>query len=679
MKKLDSLNWLYIIFIQVIVFLLSGQLKTSFNLVNQNTKNSVDPFKNIQVLPASPYLNFKTKNDAPKSSKLPFQATKDSVITAQAKAGKISGELKKWHRVTITFDGPFSSETNSVNPFLNYRLDVTFTHTSGKSYKVPGYFAADGNAGETSATSGNKWRVHFSPDETGRWTYVASFRKGNKVAVSDDINSGTPISLIDGASGSFSILSSNKTGKDLRAKGRLQYVGAAYLQFAETGEYFRKAGSDAPENFLAYTDFDNTPDSGGRRKTWAPHIKDWNSGDTTWKSKKGKGIIGAVNYLSEQGMNSFSFLTLNINGDDKNVFPYITPSDLTRIDISKMDQWEIVFEHSQKMGMYLHFKLQETESNNLLDKGELGIQRKLYCRELIARFAHHLALNWNIGEENSQTDKQRKDMAKYLHDHDPYNHNIVIHTFPRKQEEVYRPLLGKASDFTGISIQTDTSNVYAETRKWVEASAKAGKKWIVANDEQNPADVGVAADREYAGNRGSVADNSDAIRKSVLWGNFMAGGAGVEYYFGYKTGETDLTCQDFRSRAKSWRYAKYALEFFKTYLSSIELKPLNNVSNGWSLGKDSEVYVVYLKKGGTSNIHLPFSNYSYSVQWYNPRAGGPLQNGSIKHVNSGTVSIGHPPSDSSSDWTVLIKRIKMRSNAPAFTVSKSIKKGKLIL
>ena len=33
------------------------------------------------------------------------------------------------------------------------------------------------------------------------------------------------------------------------------------------------------------------------------------------------------------------------------------------------------------------------------DNGDLGPQRKLYYRELIARFGHHLALNWNLGEE----------------------------------------------------------------------------------------------------------------------------------------------------------------------------------------------------------------------------------------------------------------------------------------
>ena len=70
-------------------------------------------------------------------------------------------------------------------------------------------------------------------------------------------------------------------------------------------------------------------------------------------------IIGAINYLSDQGANGFSFLTMNILGDDKNVFPYVQDTDRLRIDVSKTAQWEIVFEHATKKGMYLHFKTQE--------------------------------------------------------------------------------------------------------------------------------------------------------------------------------------------------------------------------------------------------------------------------------------------------------------------------------
>lgn len=97
-----------------------------------------------------------------------------------------SGELKKWHRLTLSFEGPATDELADVNPFLNYRLDVTFTNGE-EEFVVPGFYAADGNAAETSADSGNKWLVRFTPNKTGIWNYSVSFKKGENIAVSDDI------------------------------------------------------------------------------------------------------------------------------------------------------------------------------------------------------------------------------------------------------------------------------------------------------------------------------------------------------------------------------------------------------------------------------------------------------------------------------------------------------------
>jgi len=110
-----------------------------------------------------------------------------TVVWSQvSSAGQTSGELKKWHKVTLTFNGPETSETAKPNPFLYYRLNVTFTNqNSGNYYLVPGYFAADGNAANTGADSGSKWRVHFAPGQVGAWKYSVSVRKGRNVAVSD--------------------------------------------------------------------------------------------------------------------------------------------------------------------------------------------------------------------------------------------------------------------------------------------------------------------------------------------------------------------------------------------------------------------------------------------------------------------------------------------------------------
>jgi len=83
-------------------------------------------------------------------------------------AGTVTGELKMWHKVTVTFDGPDTSERADPNPFMYYRLNVTFSN-GDKSFVVPGYYAVDGNAANSSADSGNKWRGHLSPNNTGGW------------------------------------------------------------------------------------------------------------------------------------------------------------------------------------------------------------------------------------------------------------------------------------------------------------------------------------------------------------------------------------------------------------------------------------------------------------------------------------------------------------------------------
>ena len=601
----------------------------------------------------------------------------------------ISGELKQWHNVILTLEGPFANEGDTdPNPFTDYRMDVIFTHESGDpSYTVPGYFAADWNAAETSAESGDRWRAHLAPDKTGNWDYKVSFRLKDE-----------PTEW-DGISGSFQIGPGDKAGPDLRAKGRLQYVGERYLRFAGTGEYFLKAGADAPETLLAYEDFDGSyaaKEAGVKRqgeavttglKSWGPHIGDWQTGDPTWKDGKGKGMIGAINYLSGKECNVFSFLTYNAGGDGDNVWPHISREDKYHFDCSKLDQWGIVFNHATTRGMYLHFKLQETENDDLnhrneastqqaLDGGDLGPERKLYLRELIARYGHNLALNWNLGEENTQSTQQIRDMAGFIRQTDPYGHIIVLHTYPNRHDSVYGPLLGDPEVLTGLSIQnSDVSTTHAEAVRWVTRSEESGHPWVVAHDEAGNAATGTPADPGYPGMKEAVAaleldedspklPTIDEIRGEVLWGNLMGGGAGVEYYFGYQLPENDLGAQDWRSRELTWDYSRFALAFFHDHeIPFWEMKNADALVGNklhdnslYCFAKPGKIYVVYLPAAGSARLDLTGVEGKFKVNWYNPRTGGELRNGSIAEVQGGaTVDLGVPPADLEKDWVVLVK------------------------
>lgn len=568
---------------------------------------------------------------------------------------RIAGELKQWHKITLNLAGPESAENATPNPFVDYRMNVTFTHAvSGLTYTVPGYFAADGNAGETSASGGNVWRAHLSPDKAGKWTYRVSFRMGKDVAVDANADAGKAVNRCDGKKGSFRIKPTDKTGRDFRGKGRLEYDGTRYLKFAGTGEVFLKCGADAPENLLAYADFDGTFHHDGHKddlvKTWAAHVQDWREGDPTWQDGKGKGLIGAINYLHDEGMNAFSFLTLNIDGDDQNVFPYTTYDERYRMDCSKLDQWEIVMQHGDRLGMFLHFKTLETENQMLLDDGETGRQRRLYYRELIARFGHHLALNWNLCEENGswggikgQDTRQRREMTQYVWNTDPYKHHLVIHN-----GQPFDDLLGDQSALTGVSVQTgkeDFSQVHGAVITWINKSRQAGKPWAVAIDEPGDAGHALAPDTDDP--------THDNARMNALWGAFLAGAWGIEWYFGYQHAHSDLTCQDWRSRDGMWKQCRTALDFFTDNKIPVdEMWNRDELIAGqadYVFCDPGRIYLVYLKTGANT-LDLTGDHSSFNLRWFNPRTGeyqdGPQVDG------GGPVQLTPPGTQ---DWVAYLK------------------------
>lgn len=578
---------------------------------------------------------------------------------------------RKWHKMTLSFEGPQTSEQAEENPFLNYRMLVTFTHND-KNYTVPGFYAADGNAAESGADSGNIWQVHFAPDAEGEWNYEVSFRQGDSIAVSDDPQAGEAVAF-DGSSGSFEVAPSDKNGRDLRAQGRLQYIGERYLQFAESKKYYLKGGTDSPENLLGYEDFDGTYFGSDEEQRegeaaadkdlhrYEDHVQDWNEGDPTWQDGKGKGIIGAFNYLAEKGMNSSYFLTLNIGGDGKDVWPYTAYEERYRFDCSKLAQWEKVFSHADSLGIMLHIVTQETENELLLNGGDTGTQRKLYYRELIARFAHHLAITWNMGEENgyadftpnAQNDAQKKAMISYIKQTDPYKNFVVLHTHaaPTPRYEILGALLG-FKDLDGPSLQINpTRDVHEETKHWIKASGDAGKQWVVNLDEIGPHYHGVLPD--------DIDPDHDTVRYESLWGNLMAGGGGAEWYFGYKFPNDDLNAETFRTRNNIWDQTRYALDFFQEYLPFWEMQAADELveaEGAYCFAKPGEVYAIYTRYGAEVQLDLEDSEGNYQVQWYNPKTGEGLMNGSVTEVSGpGQVALGAPPSDPEEDWVILVK------------------------
>ncbi|MRT92056.1 DUF5060 domain-containing protein [Ancylomarina sp. 16SWW S1-10-2] len=584
----------------------------------------------------------------------------------------VSGELKQWHEVTLVIDGPETSELASENPFLNYRLQATFTK-GHNSYTVPGFFAADGDAGNTSAEKGHKWKVIFRPSEVGEWTYSISFRKGIEIAIKSD-EEGTAVSPCDREKGSFFVTESDKHGRDFKAHGRIINGGKGYFKYAGNNELFIKNGTNSPENFLGYYEFDQThrfinktlrdgeDNADSTLHHYNPHQNDWQIGDPTWADGKGKNIIGAINYLSAVGVNSMYFLTLNINGDGKDVWPYTSYEERYRFDCSKLDQWAVVFDHMENKGVMAHLILQETENECLLDGGDTGIQRKIYLRELTARFGHYLGLAWNLGEENgaadwspiAQDDKQRKDMANYIKKINPFSPIVLLHTHSHiyEQDLHVNPILG-FNNLDGISMQIDPpSAVNTRVDTFIRRSIKANKRWIVTMDELGPHWKGVMPD--------SFDLKHDTVRHQALWGTLLAGGAGVEWYFGWKYPEADLSMNNFRSRHNMWLQSTIATDFIKKY-------PLEDMyACNSMLSSKGEAYCLCHRENKFILGYLPYAYNAnkvklvegdYQVKWFNPFTGGNMVKGNITDIKGGGMrNIGFPPKADNQDWLVVIEK-----------------------
>ncbi|WP_271781866.1 Ig-like domain-containing protein [Aquimarina algiphila] len=585
---------------------------------------------------------------------MPFRGHSQSV--------DVSGTLQKWHKITVSLTLPGNNLTEAAVTFRNTRMDVIFTSPSGRNIRVPGFFAADGNAANTNAKQGKVYKAYLRPDETGNWTYRVLYYTGNDIAISNVGNLPSPVHNLTGSAGS--ITASNKTAPDLRAKGRLVYKTTGtdserrYLQFSETGEYYLKLGPDSPENFLNYNDFDadvagNINSGFTPEHQFNPHATDYNNTDPTWDGGKGKNIIGALNYLKDQKMNSVSMSLFG--GDDKNVYPWTTANAKFVYDVSKLEQWEIVLNHAEQNGLLLHLKLAENENWDALNSTEL----KTYYREMIARFGHHLAVEWNFSEEYRGTPASAIERIDFMAANDPWQNHRVIHTYPDEHNK-YTTWLSLDAKLTGASIQSSSKNNYASAYNgpdgiltWINNSKNDGTPWVVASDEQNPGGTGIFTSQDIANS--SVKTEA---RTRILWKTMIAGGPGVMWYGG---GQGDFKTENFNRFNTLFNWSRYAvIDFFQN--NNIEFWKTSNNDNLVSgsancLAETGRTYVIYLENGGSTNLNLNGQSGDFSVQWFNPRNGGALLNGSVTQVAGGANrSIGNPPNSANSDWVALVRQ-----------------------
>jgi hypothetical protein len=313
---------------------------------------------------------------------------------------------------------------------------------------VPGFYDGDGQGDD----SGNIWKVRFSADQIGEWSYISQSSE----------------TLLDGYTGYFDVTNAPANAPDYYRWGRLEYNGTAsnkirYLKFRD-GPYWLKAGCDDPENFLG-----NSPNY------------------DTLENRK-----AAVDYLSQRGVNSIYIMTHNLDGDLDDVWPWLGEYKSTaklnggtnaRFNIPKMKEWLELFEYMNIKGMVPYIILED-------DSAWTGYDHARYYRELIARFGHIPAMLFNFCEEYAErySISSALNYMQQLDDIDPYDHPRGIHDIndplqrlPDRNQYTVSQILVDAEHIHFASIQTgpETINPLVHNQiaiDWINLSNNRGKR-----------------------------------------------------------------------------------------------------------------------------------------------------------------------------------------------------------
>ena len=327
---------------------------------------------------------------------------------------------------------------------------------------------------------------------------------------------------------------------------------------------------------------------------------------------------------------------------------------------------ETVFAHAQRRGVFLHFVFNEAEKPNKLelDEGELGTERKLFYREMIARFGHHLALEWNLCEEyNIGFDlgpKRVQEFADYFKAIDPYDHPITVHS-AKDPLEALRFTFGDER-FSLTSIQLGQNRIDTLTEEFRKATAASGRPLPISMDEFT---IDKGQEKGWF-----PVDDAQRWRKEKLWPTYLSGG-NIEFILGDLL-ETD----SFKTpqRDKLWDYVWYARRFLQE-LPFWEMEPADELladaatiavtqsrgkktyqMGGQVFAKRGEVYAIYLPTATKSGrIDLSNAKGALTQRWYNPR-NGQFEGETVKIAGGNTIPLGAPPSAVEADWVALIEK-----------------------
>ena len=437
---------------------------------------------------------------APETQDLSLNA--DDIAETPAVLTTPGGNYERGKLIRMLFRGPyacddFQGNSNSAepNPFKHYQCFAKITHRTVPGYQLnlPIFFNGHVNVADDNPTNdpmvptascGYMWEARFRPELPGTYDWSAECERGQNIGL-DPYGTGPGGVDVrpDGESGTVDVAESSYPGLyEVTEEGYTNYFNDAFL----------KTGHDSPENFFGYFEFDQTYHEfdasqvtytlGFDAHNYPTHDDHYVGGGETWQGGKGEFIFGAIDYMTSQGMNSQYIImyTIGLHGDGSNAVgdsndtwpnqcnPNHDAACLNVFDVSKLEQWNRVMNYMTKRGMMIHLVFNEDENDFVHgflvnNQTEITDERKVYYKEIIARFSHHPNLVFNISEEwrpksnLSESLLIAKKALDYIAAMDPYRHPRGTHTFPNDWDDILLPLMTHPTA-TLASIQNNTQN-----------------------------------------------------------------------------------------------------------------------------------------------------------------------------------------------------------------------------
>ncbi|MBN1807321.1 MAG: DUF4038 domain-containing protein [Sedimentisphaerales bacterium] len=516
--------------------------------------------------------------------------------------------VEQWTR----FENTLISSKDYSNPVQNIKVKVEFTSPSGKKRTLIAFW--DG---------GRLWRMRFSPDEQGNWTYKTICTDNNNNGLHDQI-------------GSF------------KCKA---YTGVL--------ELFRHGELRLPENCRYFEHNDGTPFFWLADTVWCgpalSDLNDWNIflNDRIWKE------FTAIQFVMAQWRMTKSDADGNhtFTGKEKIV---INPAYFQRLDkyIDAINDAGLV-----AVPVLLWAIRGEENPGYYLPED----QKIILAEYMIARYGAHQVI-WFLGGDGNYSDEKAetwKNVGRAVFNRDQHR-LATMHV--RGQSWVGKEFRGEPW-FNFIGYQSghgDDENTFRWLNQGPPATEWKNKPNLpVINTEPN-----------YEAHNGYTykkVHNDHSVRRAAYWSLLVSPTAGVTYggqgIWGWHTTVQAPADHVSTGLGSPWFFAKdlpgaFSMKFLLQFFKSIEwwrLLPaqeiiidqpgIEDASKFIAAAKSDEadIAVIYLPEGGSVTLKTDSIPKDATARWYHPRTGGWLDAGKIEKSPQNFKAADR------NDWVLLIQ------------------------